>query len=162
VKAQLKGFWQSRARWERICAAALLALIGAVSYLWLVHTTNEERTRLRARIAVLQTQAALLEQQAAEHERLRDRPRPADSPSDLRALVQDRAGARSLSKAITRLDAPDAQHVLIVLGSVRFVDWLALLAELEFQQVRVETSRLEALSTPGLVSVTAALTRSNP
>jgi type II secretory pathway component PulM len=42
---------------------------------------------------------------------------------------------------------------------VSFADWLAWLATLQSQQVRVEAARVEALATPGMVSVTATLTR---
>jgi type II secretory pathway component PulM len=42
---------------------------------------------------------------------------------------------------------------------VSFVDWLAWLATLQAQQVRVEAARVEALAAPGMVSVTATLTR---
>jgi general secretion pathway protein M len=46
-----------------------------------------------------------------------------------------------------------------VFGAVAFADWLDWIAGLESQQVRLEAGRIEALSTPGLVSVTATLVR---
>jgi len=46
-----------------------------------------------------------------------------------------------------------------VFGAVGFADWLNWVAGLTSQQVRLDACRVEALSTPGLVSVTATLVR---
>jgi general secretion pathway protein M len=42
---------------------------------------------------------------------------------------------------------------------VSFVDWLAWIAALQAQQVRLEAARVEALAAPGMVSASATLTR---
>jgi type II secretory pathway component PulM len=76
--------------------------------------------------------------------------------------VQAQADAARLSGALTRIDAPDADHVQITLGAVAFADWLAWIAALEAQHVRLEAARIEALSAAGLVSVSATLARSRP
>ena len=47
----------------------------------------------------------------------------------------------------------------MVFGAVAFADWLNWVASLTSQQVRLDACRIEALSTPGLVSVTATLVR---
>jgi type II secretory pathway component PulM len=60
---------------------------------------------------------------------------------------------------LLRLDAKDADQVQVVFGSVAFADWLAWVATLQAQRIRLDTSRIEALSTPGLVSVTATFAR---
>jgi type II secretory pathway component PulM len=99
----------------------------------------------------------LLDQQAAEHQRLRSAPAPAASAADLRGVVQGRADAARL--ALTRIDAPDAEHVRVTLGAVAFADWLALVIALQAQHVRLEAARLEALAAPGLVSVNATFAR---
>jgi len=159
MKAALRRAWESRAPRERVVIAALAAVLGAASYLLVLHSADRGRGQLRTSVATLRTQASLLDQQAAEHERLRATPAPPASPTDLRALVQARADAARLSGALTRIDAPDADHVLIAFGAVSFADWLGWVAALQAQQVRIETARVEALAAPGMVSATATLTR---
>ena len=159
MKAALRRAWESRAPRERLVIAALAAVLGAASYLLLLHSADRARGQLRASVATLRTQAALLEQQAAEYQRLRAMPAPAASPTDLRALVQARADAARLSGALSRIDAPDADHVRLTFGAVSFADWLEWVAALQAQQLRLESARVEALSAPGVVSVTATLSR---
>lgn len=160
MKAKLRTLWQSRAPRERVVIAALAVLAGVASYLWLVQSADRAHTRLRATVPALRAQAARLEQQAGELERLRAAPPVASSKTDLRTLVQAQAGAAGLSRALVRIDAPDANQVVVVFGAVAFADWLNWVAGLTAQQVRLEVCRVEALSTPGLVSVTATLVRS--
>ena len=104
MKAALRRLWQSRAPRERMVIAVLAAVLGAALYLWLLHSADRARGQLRASVATLRTQAALLEQQAAEYRRLQAMPAPAASPTDLRALVQARADAARLSGALSRID----------------------------------------------------------
>ena len=158
MKAGLRKLWESRAPRERAVIAALAVLLGAASYLLVWHAAERGRGQLRTGVATLRTQAALLEQHAAEHQRLRAAPAPAASPADLRALVQARADAARLPLA--RIETPDADRVRITLGAVAFADWLGLAAALQAQHVRIEAARIEALVAPGLVSVTATFARS--
>jgi general secretion pathway protein M len=139
--------------------AALLGVLGVASYVWLVHAADRAREQLRTSVATLRTQAALLDQQAAEYARLRVAPAPAASPSDLRTLVKARAEASGLAGALTRIDAPDADHVLVTFSAVSFADWLGWIAAMQAQQVRVEAARIEALAAQGMVNATATLTR---
>jgi len=155
----LRQLWASRAPRERMILAVLAALLGAACYLWLLHWADHGRAQLRTSVAALRTQAALLDQQAAEQQRLRAAPAPSASPTDLRTLVQARLDAAGLSAALTRIDAPDASHVNIALGAVPFAEWLGLIAALQAQQVRLEAARVEALAAPGMVSATATLAR---
>ncbi|HXM84117.1 MAG TPA: type II secretion system protein M [Burkholderiales bacterium] len=159
MKAALRRAWESRAPRERMVIAALAAVLGAASYLWVLHAADRGRAQLRTSVATLRTQAALLDQQAAEHERLRATPAPPASPSDLRTLVKAQTDAARLSGALTRVDAPDVDHLHVTFGAVSFADWLGWIAALQAQQVRVEAARVEALSAPGMVSATATLTR---
>ena len=76
--------------------------------------------------------------------------------------MQARAVAAGLSRALVKIDAPDANQVVVVFGAVAFADWLNWIAGLKSQQVRLDACRIEALSTPGLVSVTATLVRAKP
>jgi general secretion pathway protein M len=159
MKAALRRAWESRAPRERMVIAALAAVLGAASYLLVLHSADRGRGQLRTSVAALRTQSALLDQQAIEHERLRATPAPAASPTDLRTLVQARTDAARLSGALARIEAPDADHVQIAFGAVSFADWLGWIAALQAQQVRLEAARVEALSAPGMVSATATLTR---
>jgi general secretion pathway protein M len=162
VKAALRKAWESRAPRERMVIAVLAAVLGAASYLWVLYAADRGRAQLSASVAALRTQAVLLDQQAAEYVRLRAAPAPPASQADLRSLVQARTDAARLTGALTRIDAPDANHVRVTLGALSFVDWLGLVAALESQHVRLEAARIEALAAPGLVSVTATFSRSGP
>jgi general secretion pathway protein M len=160
VKAAVRKLWLSRAPRERMVIAVLAALLGIASYVLLLHSADRSRSQLRTSVSNLRTQAVLLDQQAAEHARLRAAPAPAASPADLRSVVQGRADAARL--ALTRIDAPDADHVRVMLGAVPFADWLGLVTALQAQHVRLEAARIEALAAPGLVSVSATFARSRP
>lgn len=162
MKAKLRDFWLSRAPRERVVMAILAVVAGVASYIWLVQTADQAQTRLRTSVPALRVQAAQLEQQAAELERLRAAPAISTSQTDLRTLVQEQADAAGLSHALLRIDAPEANQVVVVFGAVPFAEWLDWIAGLRTQHVRLDTCRIEALSTPGLVSVTANLTRANP
>ena len=162
MTAPLRRFWESRSPRERTVAAVLAAVLGAALYLWLLHSADRARSRLDTSVTALRAQAARLDQNAAEYERLRARPPATVSTTNLRALVEAQAGAAGLSRALTRIDAPDASQVQIVLGAVAFADWLDWVAALRSQQVRLAACRIEALSTPGTVNVTATLVRAKP
>ena len=159
MKAALRRLWASRAPRERMIIGVLAALLVAASYLLVVLSAGRARERLHTSVALLHSQAVLLEQRAAEHERLRAAPATPAAPGGLRALVQARVDAARLSGAVTRLDAADADHVNLVLGAVSFADWLAFAAALQAHQVRLEAARVEALASPGLVSVNASFAR---
>jgi type II secretory pathway component PulM len=117
---------------------------------------------LRSGITALRAQAMSLEQQAAEFERLRSAPAPLASQTDLRTLLQGEAAAAGLSRALVRIDAVDPDQVVVVFGAVAFAEWHAWIVGLKSQQIRLDACRIEALSTPGLVSVTATLVRPKP
>jgi general secretion pathway protein M len=159
MRTRLRRLWESRAPRERTIIVILTAVLGAALYLWLVQSAHRARGQLTTTVTTLRAQAARLEQLAAEYERLRATPPATASSTDLRALVQAQAGAAGLSRALQRIDAPDANQVQVVLGAVAFADWLNWVASLQSQRVRLDTCRIEALSTPGLVSVTATFTR---
>jgi general secretion pathway protein M len=162
MRAQLRKLWEARAPRDRVVIAVLAAVVGAVLYLWLVQSAERARTQLRTTVTTLRAQAARLERQVVEFERLRAAPAAPASQTDLRALVQAQAGAAGLSRALVRIDAPDANQVQVAFGAVAFKDWLAWVASLQSLHVRLDTCRIEALSTPGLVSVTATVVRARP
>ena len=159
MRAQLRKAWESRAPRERVIIAALAAILGTVLYVWLVQSAWQARMQLRTSVTSLRAQAARLDQQALEYGRLRVAPAATVSPTDLRTLVQAGVDAAGLARALVRIDAPDADQVVVVFGAVAFADWLNWIAGLKSQHVRIDACRIEALSTPGLVSVTATLVR---
>jgi general secretion pathway protein M len=159
VRAALRKAWGSRSPLERTVIAVLAAVVVAASYVVLLQSAERGRGQLRTSVAALRTQAALLERQAAEHQLLRAAPAAPASATDLRALVQARAEAARLSGSLTRIDVSDADHVQVAFGAVPFADWLGWVAALQAQHVSLEAARVEALSAPGMVSVTATLSR---
>lgn len=159
MNAALRRLWMSRSPRERLVIVVLAALLAVAAYPWLLVTADRARTQLGERVALLRTQSALLEQRAAEYQRLRAAPAPPASPTDLRTLVQSRVEAARLSGAVTLLEAPDAQHVRIAFGAVAFAGWLDWVAALQAQHVHLEAARIEALAAPGQVSVSATFVR---
>lgn len=159
MRSALHEAWKSRSPRERAIIAALAVLLGVVLYAWLVQSAGRARVQLHMSVAALRAQASRLDQQALELGRLRAAPAATVSSTDLRTLVQARVGAAGLARALLRIDAPDADHVVVVFGALAFADWLDWIAGLQAQQIRLETCRIEALATPGLVSVTATLAR---
>ena len=155
----LRQAWESRSPRQRAAIAVAAAVLGIALYAWFVHSAGQARQKLNASVAVLRAQALRLDQQALEHARLRAAPAATASSTDLRALAQSRIDAAGLSRALVRIDALDADDVVVVFGAVTFADWLDWIAGLQSQQVRLDACRIEALATPGLVSVTATLAR---
>jgi len=159
MKTQMLSLWKSLAPRERIVIAVLTIVLGSALYLWLVQSASRARLQLGAAVAGLHTQASRLDQDASELARLRAAPPLPVAQTELRTLVQAQVGAAGLSHAMTRIDAPDGNQVLVEFGVVAFADWLAWVSTLQAQQVRLAACRVEALSTPGLVSVSATLSR---
>ena len=162
MRAQLRNAWESRAPRERAIIAALAAMLGAVLYVWLVQSAGQARVQLRTSVTTLREQTARLDQQALEYGSLRAAPAVTASATDLRTLVQARVGDAGLARALTRIEAPDADQVVVAFGAVAFADWLNWIAGLKSQHIRLDACRIEALSTPGLVSVTSTLVRAKP
>lgn len=162
MNARLSTIWLSREPRERTIIAVLALLLVAALYLWLLHSAGQARVPLRTNVISLQAQATRLDQQAVEYGHLRAAPAATTSPTVLRTLVQARIVDAGLSSALVRIDATDANQVVVVFGAVAFADWLGFIASLKSQHVRLDTCRIEVLSTPGLVSVTATLVRPKP
>lgn len=159
MKARLRKLWESRSPRDRVIIAVLAALVGVALYLSLVQSAHRARTQLGSSVSALRAQALRLDADANELARVRAAPAAPAPQTDLRTHVQAQAGAAGLASALLRIDARDADQVQVVFGSVAFADWLAWVATLQSQRIRLDTGRIEALSTPGLVSVTATLTR---
>lgn len=159
MKAQLLKLWESRSPRDRVVIAILAAVVGAALYFWLAQSAYRARTQLGSSLTALRAQATRLNLDASELERVRAIPAPATSQTALRTLVQGRAEAAGLARALVRIDAPDANQVQVVFGAVSFAEWLAWVASLQAEHVRLDTGRIEALSTPGMVGITATFTR---
>lgn len=159
MKQRLLKIWESRSPRDRVVIAIMAALVAAALILWLAQSAYRARTQLGASLTVLRAQATRLNLDATELERVRAIPAPPTAKTDLRALVQARAEAAGLARALLRIDAPDANQVQLVFGAVAFSEWLAWVASLQAEHVRLDTGRIEALSTPGMVGVTATFTR---
>ena len=162
MKAQLRKLWESRSPRDRVIIVVLTAVVGTLLYLSLVRAAYQARAQLGGSVSVLRAQALRLDADANELVRARSAPAAPAPQSDLRTQVQAQAGASGLTGALLRIDARDANHVQVVFGSVAFADWLAWVATLQAQRIRLETTRIEAMSTPGLVSVTATFARAEP
>ena len=159
MRARLRRLWESRAPRDRVVIATLAAVLAAALYFWLAQSAERARAQLRASVTTLRAQAAGVDQQAAELGRVRAAPAISASQTDLRTLVQAQAGAAGLSRALVRIDALDADQVVVVFGAVAFADWLNWIGGLKSQHARLAACRIEALPTPGLVNVTATLVR---
>lgn len=162
MKARLVQLWESRPPRDRTIIAVLAVVLGLGLYAALVQTASRSRAQLGASLGTLRMQAARVDQQAIEIERVRAAPVPSASKTELRTLVQSQATETGLSRAVVRLDALDADQVVVVFGAVAFADWLKWVEALNAQHVRLETCRIEALTTPGQISVTATLIRPKP
>jgi len=159
MRARLRKLWESRSPRDRAIITALAVLVGLLLYLSLVQSAYRARTQLGSSVSVLHAQALRLDADANELARVRAMPAATAPQTDLRTQVQAQAAAAGLARALLRLDAKDADQVQVVFGSVAFADWLAWVATLQAQRIRLDTSRIEALSTAGLVSVTATFAR---
>jgi general secretion pathway protein M len=162
MRARLRKLWESRSPRDRVLIAILAAVVAAALYLWLVQSAQRARAQLDASVSVLRAQAIRLDLDATELARVRAMPVSPAAQTELRTLIQARAGAAGLARALDRIDAPDANQVQVVFGAVAFADWLAWVASLQAEHIRLDSGRIEALSTPGMVGVTATFTRAKP
>ena len=157
--ARLRKLWEERSPRDRTIIIALSIIVAVALYLTLIQSAYRARARLGTSLTTLRAQAQRLDADANELARVRALPRATAAQTDLRSQVQAQAAAAGLASAMLRIDAKDADQVLVVFGSVPFADWLAWVATLQSQRIRLETSRIEALSNPGLVGVSATFTR---
>ena len=162
MKGRLVKLWESRSPRERMIIAAAGVVLAIFIYVVLVQSATRARIQLRNSVTLLRAQASSLAQQAVELERARAAPPLLASQTDLRALVQAEAASAGLSRALVSIDALDPNQVVVVFGAVPFADWHNWIVALSLQQVRVDACRIEAMSTPGLVSITATLARPKP
>lgn len=160
MTADIRSYWQSLTPTQRGGGVALAIAAIAVLYLLMIFDLQQKRTTLSANVAALRSQHAAIEAQAREIENLRTRPvTGSPPPADLRAFVLAHTEATGLGRGLVRIESTDADRVNVVLGAVPFAAWLQWTTGLQQQKLRLESCRIEALSRPGLVSVTATVGR---
>lgn len=160
MKTRIGNFWRERSQGEKQILGALTVVLLLAAYAWLVIAANRARADLSTSLQQLRSQAARLERDAAELVSLRQRPIANAGPSDLRTLAQSQAGAAGLTRSLQRAENASAGQLQVGFAAAAFADWLVWLKGMQTQQVRLESCRLEAMSSaPGLVSVTATLSR---
>ncbi|MEO8006357.1 MAG: type II secretion system protein M [Betaproteobacteria bacterium] len=159
MKARLLQLWQARSPRDRMIFGVLAVFVIGALYLSLVYSAVRARPQLRTSVLSLRTDAARLTQFANEVERLRATPPREMSQTDLRTWIQAQAGSAGLASSLVRIEAPEPNRVLVVFGAVPFPDWLNWVVALNSQGIRLDTCRIEALSKPGLVSITATFVR---
>ena len=162
MKPQMRKWWESRSPRDRVAIAALGALVVVVLYFVLVQSAVRARVQLGASVATLRAQALRLDQDATELARVRAVRAPPAAQTDLRTQVQALIAGAGLSGGLLRIDATDADHVQVVFGSIPFAEWLQWVTALQSQQIRLETGRVEALSTAGMVGISATFARARP
>ena len=159
MRNALRKLWESRSPRERLVVAVLVALLGAALYLWLIQSAHRSRVQLGRSVSQLRAEAIRLDKSADEIARLRATPATLRQQTDFRQMMQALVDSAGLARALVRIESVDASQVRVVFGALPFSDWLAWADNIQLQQVRVDTTRIEALSTPGLVSVTATYIR---
>lgn len=159
MKALLIQFWRARAPRERLVlggGAALLVLALGYAYGWL--PMQRDAAQMRKELPQLRVQARQLQQDAAEVAQLRAQPVVARTVDSLASIVEQRAVAGGLRERIESIAALDTRHVRVVLPQVAFDTWVAWLGELQANDgIRVESARIEASGTAGVVKVEAVL-----
>lgn len=162
MKVQVRKLWESRSPRDRVIILILAAVVGTLLYVWLVQSASRARVQLGSSVFALRAQAMRLDHDAAELARVRASPVPPAPQTDLRTQLQALVTAAGLANALLRIEVVDTDQVRVVFGSIAFADWLAWVSSLQVQHIRLDTGRIEALSTPGLVGVTATFIRARP
>lgn len=162
MTAPLRRLWLARAPQERRLLVVAAGVVLVILLAWLLAVGSQASTALRGSLPALRMQAITFEQQAAELEILRGVPAPTIPDAPLLPLIQETIASAAMSGMLSTIEPLGPEQVVVVFGAIEFSVWLAWIAVLEQQNVRVEQVRVEALATspvPGLVSVAATLGR---
>jgi len=157
----LGHWWQARTAGERRLLIALALIVAAALYLQFLYSAGLARERLRRSVRVLQTERALLEQQAAEYRRLQAAPTVPPAGGDLGALLRSQATAAGLSDAALRIGNGNAEEINLTFNDILFRDWLTWVEHLRPLHIRLRACRLEAAARPGRVNGSATLIRAS-
>lgn len=158
----LRESWHTRSPRERTVIVVAACILVIALYLLLVVSAERARGPLHDNVTLLRMQAARMDQQALDYSHLQAMPSATVSTTDLRSLMREQIDSAGLAGSLIRIDALDANQVVVVFGAVAFADWLDWIDALKSQHVRLDACRIEALSSPGMVSVTATLVRPTP
>ena len=159
MKNGVQTFWQSRAPSERRTISIMLMVLILSLCGWVLYSAAKARGPLSENVMILRSQAVGVAEGAAELTRLRALPQAVLSSANLRDLLLQQVENAGLSSSLLNTSTQSSNHVEAVFGVIDFRQWLKLVEELHAQNVRVESAVVEALATPGLVSITATLIR---
>ncbi|MDO8271882.1 MAG: type II secretion system protein GspM [Gammaproteobacteria bacterium] len=162
MTAPLRRLWLARTPQERRLLVIAASVVLVILLAWLLVVGSQASTALRGSLPALRMQAITFEQQAAELEILRSVPAPTIPDAPLLPLIQETIASAAMSGMLSTIEPLGPEQVVVVFGAIEFSVWLAWIAVLEQQNVRVEQVRVETLATspvPGLVSVAATLGR---
>lgn len=165
LTAPLRLLWLRRAPRERKLVMYGSLLLFLLLYIWLMQAGSTARSTLQQSVAGLRSAAALMEQQAGELEQLRMASPPAVADAALLPLLpslQESAAQAGLGELLLQGEVLAADQVALTFGAIPFATWLRWIDTLRAQNIRVVSARIETLSAPGLVSVTATLARPEP
>ncbi len=162
MTAQLRQLWSSRPARERRVLAGLAVFVAVAACLALMSAALAAREPLQRQVQDLRALSAGMDRQARELEQLRRLPEPAPPGGTLLERVQSALDARLSAAGPTRLETPDARHVVVVFEAVSFRAWLGWLEDLASRQVRLESCRIEALPAAGQASISVTLVQSGP
>ena len=162
MNSMLGTSWARLDRRVRIAAALLIVAVIVLVYIALLASASRARAELRSSVTALRAAESRMDTDAAEYRRLRGMAAPAAAQADLVLVVQANAGLGTLTRDRVRVDVTDPNHAKVAHGAVSFADWLVWVESLHAQRIRLQTCRVEALTTPGLVNVSATLARAAP
>jgi type II secretory pathway component PulM len=157
--------WQSRTPRERLLIGLGAAFVVAVLYVSYVKSASQARTQLDQSVSRLRAEVGRTQRIGDEIVRLRALPPPTQPSrsSDIRAVTQSSIDAAGLASSLRSIEPLDAGQVRVTFGAVPFVDWVTWVDTMQTaHQLRLDATRIEAMTAPGIVSATATFARSGP
>lgn len=165
MSKDVRAAWQSRSPRERLILVLAAVFVLAVLYVSYIQSASHARTQLDHSVSRLRAEVGRTHRIGDEIVRLRALP-PANQPSrssDIRAVIQSSIDSAGLASSLRSIEPLDAGQVRVTFGAVPFVDWVTWVDAMQTaQQLRLDATRIEALTTPGIVSATATFARSGP
>lgn len=155
----LRQLWTASGSRERRVVVALVAALGLVASVWFIHFAQHARARLGPVVMQLRVEAARLDADAREVAQLRALPATPQPQTHLRQQLLAQVDGAGLGHALASIEMADTNRARLVFTAVPFDAWQVLLKTTQAQRIRLDTVRLEAQATPGLVSVTATFVR---
>jgi type II secretory pathway component PulM len=159
VTAPLRNLWLARPPKERKALQIGGLLVLLVLYVWLLQAGSVASKTLQDNVLVLRSEAATLQQQADEVEKLRKESPVLAANVTLLAQMETAVARAGLTGLLLKSEAPDADQVILTFAALPFSTWLGWVNALQEQKIQVTNARLESVTTPGLVSVTATFSR---